>query len=340
MLFVGLKGGDLSPIVKLENIDGVIWNLDQKVSQIIATYQQFGKVIIFLCNEGPDGYKLGLYKILDFLCEQFNFDEQKIIIQTGNQIETHSKYKIEIAGPAESTEYIYGQNIANNVNIDNKQLEKHFGIFIGRSNWKRLYISSVMNLKYKEQSLQTFHYDSKSEYHKTHLGLEKLIHIKGPSVLNLVEPLLSSSPLTLDQVTNFPIINPINYNIIHYYKKFFVEIVCETYSTGNTFFPTEKIWRPILCKTPFIVQGPIGFLANLKKLGFKTFDRWWDESYDEDDEQTALDTVLRNINNISQYSVSRLNDLYKEMADVVEHNYKTFISLNDQTFKLLKYDQK
>ena len=32
---------------------------------------------------------------------------------------------------------------------------------------------------------------------------------------------------------------------------------------------------------PFIVLGPKGYLHNLKRLGFKTFGTFWNESYDD-----------------------------------------------------------
>jgi hypothetical protein len=32
---------------------------------------------------------------------------------------------------------------------------------------------------------------------------------------------------------------------------------------------------------PFVVYGPIDHLKNLKKLGFKTYNDFWNESYDQ-----------------------------------------------------------
>lgn len=328
----------MSFIVTVENIDGVIWNAEQKIAEIIYKYQRFGYVTIFLCNEGPDGNTLGLYKLLNDVCEQYAFDKKNITIQTGNLLEAHSDYTVQIASPDDATEYKHGQEISNSITLEPKQITKHFGIFIGRSNWKRLYLSAIIYSKYKDLALQTFHYNSASDYHKNHLGLEKLIHIKGTRVVRLVEPLLAVSPIIVDTILEYPIIKPTNYNIIRHYNKFFVEIVCETYSTGRTFFPTEKIWRPILTRTPFMVQGPIGFLANLKKLGFKTFNRWWDESYDEDSEQVALNTLERNIDDLSNKTTKQLQLMYNEMQEILDHNYKTFIAMNNTNFKFLTND--
>jgi len=71
-----------------------------------------------------------------------------------------------------------------------------------------------------------------------------------------------------------------NASLLDHYHKFDVELVAETMTMGTTFFPTEKTARPIVGMKPFVIYGPINYLKNLKKLGFKTFDSVWDEDYD------------------------------------------------------------
>jgi hypothetical protein len=51
--------------------------------------------------------------------------------------------------------------------------------------------------------------------------------------------------------------------------------------SGITFFPTEKIFRPITGRRPFVVFGSTHFLNNLRELGFETYSECWDESYDQ-----------------------------------------------------------
>jgi hypothetical protein len=71
-----------------------------------------------------------------------------------------------------------------------------------------------------------------------------------------------------------------NTSLLQHYDQFAVEIVCETYTQGNTFFPTEKTIRPIMAAKPIMVYGPRYHLARLRGLGFKTYHSIWDESYD------------------------------------------------------------
>lgn len=61
-------------------------------------------------------------------------------------------------------------------------------------------------------------------------------------------------------------------------------------------FVTEKTFKPIAFKHPFVVAGPPGTLAFLHKLGFETFENLWDESYDRIGPwQTRCNAVIRTV---------------------------------------------
>jgi hypothetical protein len=73
----------------------------------------------------------------------------------------------------------------------------------------------------------------------------------------------------------------INQDLLTHYSKFVTELVAESYTLGDTFFPTEKTFRPIMSARPIVVYGPRNFLARLRDIGFETYHTCWDESYDE-----------------------------------------------------------
>lgn len=72
-----------------------------------------------------------------------------------------------------------------------------------------------------------------------------------------------------------------NATLLEHYNQFGIELVCETMTLGTTFFPTEKTVRPIVGVKPFVIYGPVGYLKNLQRMGFKTFGNIWDEDYDK-----------------------------------------------------------
>jgi hypothetical protein len=63
------------------------------------------------------------------------------------------------------------------------------------------------------------------------------------------------------------------------------------------FHLTEKTIKPIIVGMPFVLMASSGYLERLKKLGFKTFESVWDESYDkiekfEDRLQAIMNLIL------------------------------------------------
>ena len=107
----------------------------------------------------------------------------------------------------------------------------------------------------------------------------------------------------------------------------FLHVVTETCFWENKQHLTEKIFKPIVTKQPFVLLGCANNLSYLKSYGFKTFNKWWDESYDSiDDPITRIDAVVEIIKNISKFSNSQLTDLLNEMQSTLNYNYNLFYS--------------
>jgi hypothetical protein len=85
----------------------------------------------------------------------------------------------------------------------------------------------------------------------------------------------------------------------------------------------EKVYRPICTMQPFIVLGQAGTLSVLKKLGYKTFDKWIDESYDSmmnDDER--YNKILSEVTRLSKLTRYELSDMLHDMLPVLIHNFE------------------
>ena len=88
----------------------------------------------------------------------------------------------------------------------------------------------------------------------------------------------------------------------------------------------------MLMKTPFMVQGPAGLINNLKRLGFKTFNQWWDEGYSEDPDGCHVPAMIENIKRIAGLAIKDLESMYKDMAPVLDHNFNRLQDLTPQDF--------
>jgi hypothetical protein len=88
---------------------------------------------------------------------------------------------------------------------------------------------------------------------------------------------------------------------------------------------TEKIFKPIVAKRPFILVAAPGNLAYLKSYGFKTFDRWIDESYDnEQDHYIRIEKITAEISKLCALSSAELKQMHTEMQEVLEYNFNHF----------------
>jgi hypothetical protein len=107
-------------------------------------------------------------------------------------------------------------------------------------------------------------------------------------------------------------------------NKSFVNLVTETRFASPMQYISEKSLKPIIAKRPFIILGPPGNLNLLKLWGFKTFDNWWDESYDlEKNHHLRFKKIYQLTSKILSMTYKELEILLNEMQDVLEYNYET-----------------
>ena len=107
-----------------------------------------------------------------------------------------------------------------------------------------------------------------------------------------------------------------NQSLLEFYNQFEIELVTETFIYGKTFFPTEKTVRPMMGSKPFIINGPVNFLRNLKKQGIETFEELWPEEYDRYEGPERWEHIKFTLNQIKLYGYDR------ELAQrIVKYNY-------------------
>ena len=108
-----------------------------------------------------------------------------------------------------------------------------------------------------------------------------------------------------------------NKDLLAHYGRFDIEIVAETYTRGETFFPTEKTIRPITATKAMLIHGPQNYLQRLAELGFRTWKDLWDESYDQFEGAERWEKMLSTINLIKHQDQTCLQH---SMQDINQHN--------------------
>jgi len=110
-------------------------------------------------------------------------------------------------------------------------------------------------------------------------------------------------------------------------KNFDIQIVPETLFHTTKTHLTEKVFKPIVMKQPFIIAGPPGSLAYLKSYGFRTFDSLWDESYDtETTPHKRMDKIMDVVKYLTSITDQNFNRIMDRAQSIVEHNHKLFFS--------------
>jgi hypothetical protein len=105
----------------------------------------------------------------------------------------------------------------------------------------------------------------------------------------------------------------------------FWHIVTETVFYYDKLHLTEKIFKPIVMKQPFMLLGAPGNLAYLKSYGFKTFEGIIDESYDtiEDNDQRT-EAVVGQLTWYCALTAEEKRQVIEAIAPIVEYNFHHF----------------
>ena len=194
----------------------------------------------------------------------------KLLQNKGITIETYNLIQKDIEGIVIKKQntlvpFLYYQQ--NKLFKKEKEIEKHFGLFVSGSRWHRLFLASNLFNNYKDKLIISYRQNIKDKNQPCNLYIDELFlrtfKLNNNKFLNDIFNFILNLPLevTTDTNNNTGYINYDEaFNISHLYKKIFVDIVCETWHEGDCFYPTEKISRAIVCYTPFIVYGGKNFL--------------------------------------------------------------------------------
>lgn len=101
------------------------------------------------------------------------------------------------------------------------------------------------------------------------------------------------------------------------------------YPDSNEFAPsfiTEKTWKGISCRKPFIMYSTPQHLKRLQILGYKTFSPYIDESYDLiEDNKERFYAIVNEIDRINKLPQKEFIDLIVNIQPIISHNFKVLM---------------
>lgn len=318
------------------------WNTYQLVDKMISCMPQpvidgirYGNGYL-LINDSVDAIFYHMMDTLVAKLDEYEIPRQKIIYLTGSiDIDDVDNYwGINLLKP-DWNEIVVGHATENFVNQTTKNYSKLNKFLSLNRMWHHHRVHLLYKL-YKNNLLE--HFDI--SFRKTELNTGKSYYDKlldvAPGFFPEEELIgLEEDARSIDALLPMVVDDPKTKNMheSHIYElehtRYYFNVVPETnfYNWKNSTFTgvhaSEKIFKPILYKTPFIVIGPAGLLKALRKKGYKTFNEIIDEGYDDIiDDQKRFSAIIKLIKQLSEMSLVELGYIDAKAREICEFNFK------------------
>lgn len=142
---------------------------------------------------------------------------------------------------------------------------------------------------------------------------------------------VQSVPLHMYADTYFSVVTETNFSTETYEER------QSTFSgsTGIGRLLSEKTFKCIALKHPFILVTVPGTLRLLKELGYKTFGSVINESYDnEPDHVKRIMMITKEIDRLCNLSDSQLESFLSNCREICEHNYNLLINRSNYVYQI------
>jgi len=144
-----------------------------------------------------------------------------------------------------------------------------------------------------------------------------------------VDQFIAAGPFLVDDLDTRAH-NTYNQNMSDLYTDSYFNIVLETMidvdNSGGQFV-TEKTFKPIFNNQFFVAVSSADHLRHLRDLGYQTFGRCIDETYDSiTNNQDRFEAVLDLTKSLIGSGQDRLHQLYQDLAPEIHHNAQLFQS--------------
>ena len=248
----------------------------------------------------------------------------------------------------------------NNIIVDSSKAQKHFYTTNNQPREARLHLyKHLMDNRYMSKCEASFFFRHHQEQNKKHI-LYSDRETDGDKVLL---PIIDDNYQFPTRIFDNEVEGSYFFNCkwVNFEKNnhALIDLVIETLSDPVNFCSlTEKTFRPIICKKPFLVFGSAGLYKGLEEMGFKLFPQLYDASilddtteFDElmwelrheDNAKAAFYKIrfakfLKIVDELANMDIEKLRELVEETYFNCEYNYHVLLKLikkeKEDTLKL------
>lgn len=305
---------------------------DEIRQEVISALSNDQRVLFYGVEEGF--IKPVLYKIQEIV-ETINFQPHQIVFTT-SAVDGGKIYKQVslIEGWQKSMTIASGYYFertnfhSNLIQIPDYNTGKREKLFTCFNRSPRAHRSELLAEMFKNNLVKKAFYSFEGSFNSTKLPIFD-------NDRTLLKPYQHLLPMHLDITEDTE--NPAGFNEqdLFYHNNSYFSVVTETIFglislAQSTIFISEKTFRSIFYKHPFILVSRPGTLAALRSAGYKTFSPFIDETYDtiENDDQ-RLAAIVKEIKLLSKFTDKDWVDWQLNVKDIIEHNYQVFVNKTD-----------
>ena len=277
--------------IDITNYCGAAFSCDVEILACKIAQHKDEKIVLDLKMEGWDIVEIGIEQKVKNICDNLNIPYTQIEFTSSDRLHksktfkhtTNPEYTKWYSKPFHQTEIVSSTKF-------------NYGLFCGRATNERLYsFWKHKNWQYSDRGKASLNLDIDTVTQEGS-DITKFVfehNDKWQSLITLLpfNDIEERQTLTLsfyDGHGNHKLWKTV-------YSSIAVEIVCETNTTPDTFFITEKTIRPIAYGKLFLVIGSPEFEQNLKRVGFDIFDDIIDKSYDSESSYIRVDAVFKSL---------------------------------------------
>lgn len=296
------------------------------IQDLIYKHYNNGRTLIFNFNDGENFYFSGAAEFIKEIQRLFDIPKEKLIVRSYALLEVpYATCQTYALSP-----FIFFA-MRSIMPIDNSNFNKKFLSLHGRTDVFRLKIAKYLHTNYVDDSIISFLGDAEA--------VENCFEHMPEEYQDEINWAKKYTPLHVDDLRgnnngSAPSWEPVLEYGKEYYKDYFIDVTAETEIRNKTWL-TEKTFRPMAFGKPFILFGSYNGLAYLRELGFKTFDRWFDESYDYvENHNERLEMVLDEVDRLAALSYDQLKTMATDMYETLVHNQKQLTYLYEHAAEI------
>ena len=328
-------------------VSGDIWYNEQAVRQQLQELADNVKITLDLRSEGPSLHRLGITAVVDAWLAQHNLSSDTVTVTCwSNGVEPVAYKKFMCSVPSHF--WYFAQKYQNPPEYDfTGPKSQLFGLFLGRATLHR----NVILYEVSQHWAGQFLISRLTALTPDGSPVPEPWHIKNTMGWKLPEKLedwTSTSQCIIDWFATHQFSSldsrtvrdqygdPDNHfvhnrSMLAHYNKFDIELVCESYTLGQTFFPTEKTARPIAGTRPWLIYAAPGHIQQLKRMGFRSFDSLWDESYDQLEGPARWSAMKTVIQRLVDLDTTALNDVLLQAHEIALYNHLHLAKITPNT---------